>query len=154
MILLPDLFFFMLLRFLPILSTSLFFPHYMGGELLVSPTDFWHLSYVHFAIRVILFWSSFQRFPLLLFQFSLFFPFELNIPCKQLKEIMFILQFNFLYVYNFIVQFALIPSFPQGFILLLAEFRSLWLLLFLKIIYLMSFLLVFLKYVGIHVFCS
>lgn len=52
------------------------------------------------------------------------------LPTNSKKLITFIWQFNFLCLSNLIVEFAMIPSFPQGLFLLLVEFRTLWLLLF------------------------
>lgn len=91
MILLPDLFFLMFLRFPPTLSTSLsFHTTWQGNYLSLSSADFWLSNYVYFTIWAIIFWSYFQRSPSLFFHWNLFFPFEHNIPSNKLEEINYV----------------------------------------------------------------
>lgn len=128
MVLFPDLFFLMFLRFPRTLSTSRsFHTTWPRNYLSLSSADFW-LS--NCAIWAIIFWSYFQRSPLFL-HWNLFFLLNTISLSTNLKKLtMFIWQFNFLCLSNFKVEFVVIPSFPQGLFLLLAEFRTLWLLLF------------------------
>ena len=88
MILFPNLFFLMFLRFPPTLSTPIsFHTTWQGNYLSLSSTDFWLSDY---AIWAIIFSSYFQRSPLLLFHWNLVFPFEYNIPSNQLEGINYI----------------------------------------------------------------
>lgn len=67
--------------------------------------------------------------------------FEHNIPSNPFEEINYVyftVLFNFLCLYCFVVLFAVIPSFPQRFILLLVEFRTCYYYFFK--LYLTSFL--------------
>lgn len=134
LIVLPDLFFFMFLRFPPMLPTSLFFStlhtwaitclyhwfltlelctfYYLGHPILII---FSEISFIAFSIQSIL----------------------LNIislPTNLRKLIMFVLQFDFLCIYNYSL-ICCNSIISPGFILLLVEFRTLWLLLFLKIMF-------------------
>lgn len=118
MVLFPDLFFLMFLRFPRTLSTL----HGQGIICLYLPLIFDSLTVLFGPSYFDHIFRDLPCFCIGIYSFLLN-TISLSTNLKELT--MFIWQFNFLCLSNFKVEFVVIPPFPQGLFLLLAEFRTL-----------------------------